>query len=230
MPRPPTYRHPLREIRTQTDYNSQPRFAELVGVSAATIQAIENGKLTLSRRLAMRIRTATGADHRELMKGAKGRPITVYGKRYTKEFFDRWILRRDRGGTGGGGYAEQSKFWADVLLGAASQKRGAEARAVHFAIAEALDEIAAECDLEEELAGQLRAYQTVEQIGLTVEEWERLPEEQRERFGFPAGGGGLERDTRLSIGLQLAPAWNPGGVAPETFRGRGSAGKEDAHV
>ena len=55
MPRPPKDpTNPVRVIRTATGL-TQPKFAELVGTSAITIQKVENGGLALSRELAGKI-------------------------------------------------------------------------------------------------------------------------------------------------------------------------------
>ena len=132
MPRKPSVKHPLREVRAATDATSQSKFAEMVGVSAATVQAVENGKLPLSKKLALRIRRATGADHRELLKGAKGKALTVFGEPYSAAFYTRWKEGCD-GGDGEGAPLEHARFWANALVRAAGRAGGGPARETQLA-------------------------------------------------------------------------------------------------
>jgi DNA-binding XRE family transcriptional regulator len=60
MPRKPSHRHPLRQVREATKM-TQSQFAKLVGSSAPTIQAIENGQRQITLELAEKIMEVTGA-------------------------------------------------------------------------------------------------------------------------------------------------------------------------
>lgn len=59
MPRQPKFNHPLRKIRIATGL-SQPVFAALIGVSEATVQSIELGRLEMSNELAIKVQIQTG--------------------------------------------------------------------------------------------------------------------------------------------------------------------------
>src|ERR1039458_4674383 len=79
MPKRPKFVHPVRAVRQAVGESlgkklTQPAFARMVGVSAATIQSVELGRLALSPDLANRIFVLTGAEPRSLIKrGGKPR-------------------------------------------------------------------------------------------------------------------------------------------------------------
>lgn len=84
MPRPPTYQHPLRDIREATEM-SQGRMAHLLGISRSMLQKIENGQKILPPRLALLVQQMTGCDIRrtssepmiEIRATKDGNPFTV---------------------------------------------------------------------------------------------------------------------------------------------------------
>jgi transcriptional regulator with XRE-family HTH domain len=111
MPRRSTFGHPLRAIRGATGL-SQARFGRLVGVTAHTIESIENGRLPLSERLAREIQFATGADAAELMKGVTGKPLNSRGKRFTGDDYQWWLLK----------YGQNTRESADSLASDISEE------------------------------------------------------------------------------------------------------------
>jgi DNA-binding XRE family transcriptional regulator len=87
MPRKPKFTHPLRTIRECLGY-TQASFAKFIGCSAITIQRIENGSLSMSRRLAYTIMEATGADPVALRLGQAGKALDMLGREYSKSSLD----------------------------------------------------------------------------------------------------------------------------------------------
>jgi transcriptional regulator with XRE-family HTH domain len=73
---------------------SQSEFATLVGCSAHTIQAIENGRLRVSHALEARIFVETGASTHEIIKGRRGKPIDQNGQPYSSDFYQSWKTRK----------------------------------------------------------------------------------------------------------------------------------------
>lgn len=81
MPKKPTHRHVLRDLRKVLG-KTQAQFAELLGVAMITIARIENGTLKLSLDLAIKIQGQTGASYEELLKGETGQLLDYQGKPY----------------------------------------------------------------------------------------------------------------------------------------------------
>lgn len=103
MPKQPKFIHPVRAVRQAVGDSlgkklTQPAFAKMVGVSAATIQSVELGRLALSVTLANRIYVATGAEPRSLMKKGN-KPRDVSGRPYTglsftfSNSFNSWLSK-----------------------------------------------------------------------------------------------------------------------------------------
>ena len=90
MPRAPKFIHPLRIVRKEMGNFSQPRFGAMIGCSASTIQAVENGQLKLSLRLAHRIQLHTGAQSHELIKGRRGKAVDFMNKPFSKQSYENW--------------------------------------------------------------------------------------------------------------------------------------------
>jgi len=59
MPRKPSHRHPLRQVREALN-KTQSEFAKLIGSSAPTVQAIENGQRDITQEMAETVMTVTG--------------------------------------------------------------------------------------------------------------------------------------------------------------------------
>src|SRR6266568_2284641 len=75
MPREPKFVHPLRTVRAALK-KSQPQFANMFGVSASYIQAIELGQRKLSDELADAIMLRLGVDA-ESLKRRRGVPVSL---------------------------------------------------------------------------------------------------------------------------------------------------------
>ncbi|NNE90791.1 MAG: helix-turn-helix transcriptional regulator [Verrucomicrobiales bacterium] len=215
MPRPPSFYHPLRDIRKVTDFSTQAEFAKRIGVAAPTIQAIENGKLEISRKLALRIERATGADHRELMKGSTGRPISLDGSRYSREFFEAWKTEQfGDENPGPESSLSQIEFWAGLLIEAAEKKQlEGKASAVVHRLTEALDSVCQDCDLETEVEDLMVPLKDVEYQASAPDEWVGGCEEPgnslkqiRRRFHPSA---------RVVVSVERVPRWAPGHPVPK---------------
>src|SRR5438552_1698393 len=80
MPRKPSFRHPLRDLRTILGKGyTQKKFSRELGVSEVAIKRIENGTLKLSTEMKGRIAAFTGVDAASLDSGRftiAGRPFT----------------------------------------------------------------------------------------------------------------------------------------------------------
>ena len=88
MPRPPRFHHPLKTVREVLG-DSQTRFAERVGCSAANVQAIELGKHKPTEALLSQARILTGADPKSLC-GKPGKARSVLGGPLTEQSFAAW--------------------------------------------------------------------------------------------------------------------------------------------
>ena len=92
MPRPPTFDSPLRQVREAIGA-TQARLAGMIGCSAPTVQAIENGQRKITREMAERLMDVTGVLYFSLMAGSK-EALDVNGGRYTSaSFLDYQSLR-----------------------------------------------------------------------------------------------------------------------------------------
>jgi transcriptional regulator with XRE-family HTH domain len=90
----------LKALRKETGL-SQPEFAELLGVSFATVQSLELGRLALSLELASRIFNETGCGLRTVEKNGKRVPELSFTRSnsdepYTREWFERWRAIQER--------------------------------------------------------------------------------------------------------------------------------------
>jgi DNA-binding XRE family transcriptional regulator len=84
--------HPLRAVRKATG-KSRPHFGALIGCTEHSIKRIENGRLPLSKKLAEKIRLATGANSYQLHCGKTGKALDWWGQPYSPESFKRWQNR-----------------------------------------------------------------------------------------------------------------------------------------
>src|SRR5439155_3753099 len=126
MPRKPTQKHPIRDLRAIIQ-KSQKAFAQMIGINPGTLKRIENNdpKLKLSRRIATRIFAETGADIDSLLRG-KLRPAVraKFEPEYSENFYRRWKeehFRADEQTAKEG--TDSFAWWAGVLLRAAVRKR-----------------------------------------------------------------------------------------------------------
>ena len=84
MPRKPSFRHPLRDLRAilGKDY-TQKKFSRELGVSEVAIKRIENGTLSLSTEMKGRIAAFAGVDAESLDSGK----FTIAGRPFSKAAF-----------------------------------------------------------------------------------------------------------------------------------------------
>jgi DNA-binding XRE family transcriptional regulator len=106
MARPPKFIHPLRRLRSVIGL-SQKAFAQLIGVPSPTIEATENGRLPMSKRLARRVYWATGIQSSELLKGVNAKLLNKSGNKYSLRDFRQWQKRN---------YQTPNKQQIDLLL------------------------------------------------------------------------------------------------------------------
>ena len=86
MPRKPTEKHPIRDLRKiigKTQYD----FAKTLGIYPGTLKRIENNNLKLSRKIAIRIQAETGINVERLLDGKLRDEL---GRKYTAEFYKEW--------------------------------------------------------------------------------------------------------------------------------------------
>lgn len=210
MPRPPTVSHPLRAIRAATSCPTQAAFARLIGVATPTVQAIENGKLKLTPKLAARIREATGADEAELLKGAKGKPRAAGGGAYSREFFDRWQEERIlKVQTDGSEKIEQARIdgWLSFLLEAARAKSPEALPAARRLMAEAVDHVRQRLDLTDAVHDRLTPWQNAEIASMEAAQWKKAGVPLQERCGWDAAMK-LPPKLKLTLSLQTVPRWD----------------------
>ena len=116
---------------------SQVGFSQFVGVPPATIEATENGRLPMSKRLARRIHYATGVEYDELLKGRSAKLTNEHGKKYTPKDFRIWQRQ----------YRHLSKDVMEILL--SSSLRLAKSALLNAARQERF--VSAYCDIAEAL-------------------------------------------------------------------------------
>jgi DNA-binding XRE family transcriptional regulator len=120
MPRKPTQKNPIRDLRGIIQ-KSQKAFAQIIGINPGTLKRIENNDLDLKRRIAARIFAETGANVDHLLRGQLR---DEFGRKYTDDFYAKWkerYLRADES------YAKGSAIrfarWLEILLRGAARKR-----------------------------------------------------------------------------------------------------------
>ncbi len=214
MPRAPSFFHPLRQIRTRSTFRTQQEFAKFIGVSTPTVQAIENGKLRLSRKLALRIERATGADHRELLKGALGKPKTIEGNPFTQEHFECWIELQKQPDKSDELKVSQLSFWIKILVEAATKTdiSLSQKSAVFHGVADALDSICQDSGLEAAAEKLLTPLKTVEYKSSSPHEWiknSKFPGNALEKFA-----NRFHPDARVVVSIEKIPRWTPGRPVP----------------
>jgi DNA-binding XRE family transcriptional regulator len=73
--------HPIRLLRRRLNLTGA-EFAKIIGTSVDTIVSLENDRLPISSKLARRISFITGADYKQLLKGADGKLVASKGRAY----------------------------------------------------------------------------------------------------------------------------------------------------
>ena len=90
MPRKPTQKHPIRDLRVIIQ-KSQKSFAQTIGINPGTLKRIENNDLKLSRKIATRIFAETGADIDSLLRGELRPAVRAkLEPEYSEKFYRRW--------------------------------------------------------------------------------------------------------------------------------------------
>jgi transcriptional regulator with XRE-family HTH domain len=153
MPKPSPYpNHPIRVLRSLLGFPSAERFAAFVGVPAETIRNAEQGRQSVTPRLAKLIAAATDVSAAWLMGGteAKGPPVTIFGEPLTKEAFEKYSgpqarLKCDPNSPEWANYIEETCAFAATLLRAAA-RRGRLPQCRHLLHA-GLDEAAEHLDI-----------------------------------------------------------------------------------
>ena len=208
MPRPPKFYHPLREIRAAAGGLSQTAFAELVGVSMPTIQAIEGGKLRLTPKLAARIAEATGASETELLKGSQGKARTLEGTKYTAAAFQAWEATRQRRSKPQH-HTSSLLQWCEWLLKAAQSSGDAALMKARTQLIESMERIRVSLGLEDTVNAELLLFQSVETYSAEISQWKKAQLPRIQRLGYhssmPFGA-----KTRFTLSWQVTPSWSPG--------------------
>ncbi len=212
MPRPPKHPHILRDIRALAGNLTQPALAQLVGVAAPTIQALENGKLRMTATLAARIAEATGVAAPELLKGGKGKALMLDGRKFTAASFQGWQLLQQRR-TKSDAAAEGVSRWLQWLLEAAQSTGPSALASARTQIVEAMERVRVKLKLEDELNALFRPFQTVETYAGEVLAWKMLEVVRFQGLGYHSSLP-LGPKTHLTVSLQSLPSWAPGTVPP----------------
>lgn len=192
MPKP---KHPLRQLRAATPYATQAAFAAFLEVPVSVVKAVEVGRARLSVRLAARVRELTGADDVELLRGAEGTAVTLSGRRYTAEAFSAW-----QGSAGQGEdrmrREDQQRAWREAWQRLARQ-------------AEVFDGAGEPMEIDDFLV----PWQSCEFASADARDWRNLPASQQRLTGWSPHLP-LPPRVRLTLSVQSAPVWNPGGTPP----------------
>jgi len=160
MPRPPTHRHVLRDLRNAIP-RTQAQFAKLLGVSRVYINKIENGQTQISPSLANRVGALTGISTGELVKGSEGKLIDLIGKPYGPETFIWWqkTVRQPPSKADVISCVRNFRWWAWILLRAAAvHYKGVGYATTVVALNQSLNTIRHEFGLEETTNRILREY------------------------------------------------------------------------
>ena len=161
MPRKPTHRHVLRDLRTVLGM-TQSKFADMLGVSLITVNRIENGSLNISRKIAVHVHVATGVRAAELMKGKTGKLLYEGGGEYTSASFDHWKRKALNAGVGQArDSAKNHAWWMEVLYRAAARGRANKLAPVVQTIGLAIDEAARTFKLQAEVEAILKEFKPV---------------------------------------------------------------------
>ena len=161
--RPSPLRHPLAVLR-QIIGLTQKDFAKLVGKSTTTIQAIELGKLQLSKDLAVKISVETGVAARWLLEGdvlkppVSEEPVTkerTLELEFTKKYFEKWRADQIKEGYGEWGVSKTLGVpWEDEARLASvkeAAKRSRNSRLFKYRFKKFLDEQEAEFGRSDEI-------------------------------------------------------------------------------
>jgi transcriptional regulator with XRE-family HTH domain len=212
MPRPPKLAHPLREMRRLLGGMSQTVFAELVGVSMPTIQALEGGKLKLTAKLAARISEVTGASDAELLKGSNGKARTLDGQKFSLTTFQTWSTQRQRR-TKQAANADSLLQWTKLLLEAAEERGESTFQSIRTQVVEDLERLRQKSQLGDQINDRLAHHQTVETHSAEIQQWKKADHPRIQGLGFHPSIP-LTGKRRLTISLQKSATWSPGTAPP----------------
>jgi len=159
MPRLPTHRHVLRDLRHAIN-RTQAQFAKLLGVSRVYINKIENGQIPVSPSLAIRVHVTTGINVDELVKGSDGKLIDLVGKPYSAETFIWWQKKSMRPNEADViPHVRNLRWWMWILLRAAAiHHKGVSYHAVFAALVQSVNAIRRDFGLEETTDRLLHEY------------------------------------------------------------------------
>jgi transcriptional regulator with XRE-family HTH domain len=147
MPKAPRHHSILREIRRTLGWN-QEELGRRIGTAVGTINRIENGTLTISRRLALRLYWLTGVDWKDIVANRKGRPQTRYGP-LDRTHLDRLVERaRTLSDKEFDSLRDNAKYFFDIVLVAARIYAPHKLWAIDAAILCASEELLEEFHLE----------------------------------------------------------------------------------
>jgi DNA-binding XRE family transcriptional regulator len=159
MPRRPKFIHPVRAVRTINSEAkgrtiSQEAFAKMIGVSQATVQSVELGRLDVSTSLARRIGAVFAVDVESLLS-KRGHPRDWRGHRYSVEWARNLTKLADVS-------QDQLEKWCEVfssgvkgLLVAANHPNRKRLPVVNYALRDALAMVAKEFNLVKEWQSEL---------------------------------------------------------------------------
>jgi transcriptional regulator with XRE-family HTH domain len=213
MPRPPKSYHPLRTLRLATPHGTQSGFAAYVGVSPATVQAVEQGKLKLTAQLAARIRELTGCSDAELLKGVAGKAKALDGKLYTAEHFTQWQGKLNRSldtpdDSGAVNTGDLEEMFRMILLAARKSGGAAGVQAARTMAVESVERIRTKLHLTEGLEEMLLPLQQCTVLHGPAAEWKKIPKGTRKELVGPVT---LPRGfKKLTLAWLASPSWSGG--------------------
>lgn len=162
VPRKPKTRHPLRNVREAAGL-TQPQLAKRVGVSAVTIEKIENGTKALSEQLARKLGMQLGC-HISIKRNAEGKRSWCvsdqmshgYGQSspYTREDFVAYERKRQNPPVAADRLGKN--LGAAILLLLKSAERSGRLAVLSLEIDEKIRDLMTSFKLEDPLKGWLR--------------------------------------------------------------------------
>ena len=185
MPRKPTEKHPIRDLRKIIG-KTQCGFAKTLGIYPGTLKRIENNSLNLTPKIAIRIQAETGINVEKLLDGKLRDEL---GRKYTAEFYKKWKevhfrqsekIAKQR--------AAALAWWIEILLRASVVGSKRRLWQVVATLVQTIDECCSDFDLRAPVENILATYKPVVKwnpAGRTPRELGRIFREQaREEIGL----------------------------------------------
>lgn len=191
MPRKPTEKHPIRDLRNIIG-KTQRGFAKTLGIYPGTLKRIENNSLKLSRKIAIRIQGETGINVEKLLGGKLRDELE---RKYTMEFYKKWKdlhfkqsekIAKER--------AAALAWWIEILLRASVVGSKRRLWQVVATLVQTIDECCSDFDLRGPVENILATYKPVVKWNPA----ERTPRELRRIF---------REQAREEIGLANYSVW-----------------------